>query len=94
MDYQIREARIKDLSQILSIYRDAGIDAWGSLNFKDACKLYRKMKGYPYYRVYLAESNGRIRGTFALLIMDNLANGGMPSGIVEDVAVEIGRAHV
>ena len=29
----------------------------------------------------------RDRRTFALLIMDNLANGGMPSGIVEDVAV-------
>ena len=87
MDYRIREARIEDLSQVLSIYRDAGIDTRGSLTLKDARKLYKKMKGYPYYRVYLAESNGLVCGTFALLIMDNLANGGVPSGVVEDVAV-------
>ena len=30
---------------------------------------------------------GEIVGTFALLIMDNLAHKGTPSGIVEDVAV-------
>jgi GNAT superfamily N-acetyltransferase len=87
LDYRIREARVKDLSQILSIYREAGIDIWGSLTLKDARKVYKKMKGYPNYKVYLAESDGVILGTFALLIMDNLANGGIPSGVVEDVAV-------
>lgn len=87
LDYRIREARIKDLGQILSIYRDAGIDIWGSLTLKDVRKIYKKMKSYPNYKVYLAESDGVIRGTFALLIMDNLANGGIPSGIIEDVAV-------
>jgi len=87
VDWNIREARIKDLAQVLFLYRDAGIDIHGSLTLKDARKLYQKMKGYPHYRVYVAERKGRVGGTFALLIMDNLANGGIPSGIVEDVAI-------
>ena len=35
----------------------------------------------------MAEKEGEIIGTFALLIMDNLAHQGTPSGVVEDVAV-------
>lgn len=45
------------------------------------------MSSNPNYGVYIAEVDGQISGTFALSIMDNLANGGMPSGVVEDVAV-------
>lgn len=36
----------------------------------------------------MAEKERVIVGTFALLIMDNLAHQGMPSAIVEDVAVQ------
>jgi GNAT superfamily N-acetyltransferase len=45
------------------------------------------MRKYPNYKLYIAEYDGHVLGTFALLIMDNLANAGTPSGIVEDVAV-------
>ena len=38
----------------------------------------------------MAELNGEIVGTFALLIMDNLAHLGAPSGVVEDVVVAAG----
>ena len=87
MDYYVREADVNDLGQILSIYQDAGINTLGSLTLSEAQVAYKKMKSYPSYSVYVAESNGHICGTFALLVMDNLANGGTPSGIVEDVAV-------
>jgi GNAT superfamily N-acetyltransferase len=49
--------------------------------------MHAKMAQYPNYHVFVAEQDGEVVGTFALLIMDNLANGGVPSGIVEDVAV-------
>jgi len=42
---------------------------------------------YPNYRVFVAEFNGAIAGTYELLIMDNLAKRGRKSAIVEDVAV-------
>jgi GNAT superfamily N-acetyltransferase len=45
------------------------------------------MRRYPDYRVYVAELDDRIVGTYALLVMDNLAHRGARSGIVEDVGV-------
>ncbi len=63
-----------------------------------ACIL-RRFDRYPDYALYVAEADGRIVGSFALLIMDNLGHLGAPSTIVEDVVVDpaqqgqgIGRA--
>ena len=49
------------------------------------------MHTYPDYRMYVALLDGSIVGTFALLIMDNLAHLGAPSGVVEDVVVRSDR---
>lgn len=87
MDLAIREATESDLPQILFVYRDSGLERRRSLELQEARILFKKMSSYPCYRVYVAEAESRIVGTFALLIMDNLLNGGAPSGIVEDVAV-------
>ena len=40
------------------------------------------------YKLYVAEQDRQIVGTFALLIMDNLGHLGAPSAIVEDVVVD------
>ncbi|MGO9410088.1 MAG: N-acetyltransferase family protein [Spirochaetia bacterium] len=87
MDVGIRKAAENDLEQILAIYRDAGIETHGRQSLESARGAFRRMASYPSYSVYVAEVDGSVEGTFALLIMDNLANGGLPSGIVEDVAV-------
>ena len=87
MDYCLREAKSEDLSGVLAVYRDAGLESRGGLALDEAQAVFAKMKGYPNYKVYVAECDGLIVGTFALLVMDNLANSGRPSGIVEDVAV-------
>jgi len=87
MDVRIREAAEGDLEQILAIYRDAGIETRGKQSLESARAVFMRMATYPSYKVYVAEVDGRVAGTFALLIMDNLANGGLPSGVIEDVAV-------
>lgn len=87
MDIRIRKARGADLEQILGVYREAGLETRGSLSLQTAYGVLEKMSSYPSYSLYVAEVDGKICGTFALLIMDNLANGGAPSGVVEDVAV-------
>jgi GNAT superfamily N-acetyltransferase len=87
MSMTIRIAEEGDLPQVLSVYRDAGIDGEEGLALPEARLLFRKMSTYPSYRVYVAVVEGRILGSFALAIMDNLAHGGAPSGLVEDVAV-------
>jgi GNAT superfamily N-acetyltransferase len=50
-----------------------------------------RMAEYPDYAVFVAEEDGAIVGTFALLVMDNLGHGGAPEGIVENVVVEASR---
>jgi len=87
VNIHIREAKLADLEDVLRVYKDAGLETRGSLSIQTARGIFEKMTTYPSYRVHIAEVDGIICGTFALLIMDNLANGGMPSGIVEDVAV-------
>ena len=87
MSVEVREAAAGDIQQVLAVYKAAGLATSGQLNIEEAIAVYAKMAQYPNYHVFLAEQDGEVVGTFALLIMDNLANGGVPSGIVEDVAV-------
>jgi len=87
MNETVRAASKSDLSGILDVYRQAGMSPAGTLPVQAAEAIFARMETYPEYRVYVAERDGRIVATFALLIMDNLANMGKPSAIVEDVAV-------
>jgi GNAT superfamily N-acetyltransferase len=52
---------------------------------------FARIAAYPDYAVYLAEEEGVPVGTFSLLVMDNLAHGGAPEGVVENVVVAEGR---
>ena len=83
---QIRKAGLKDLPAVLSVYAGA-LNEDQSLTAAEAGRIFKRMKSYPDYHVYVAVENRQVVGTFALLIMDNLAKLGTPSGIVEDVAV-------
>ena len=86
MNITIKEASIQDLSAILNLY-SLVLDKGNILTIEQAEILFKKMQTYPNYKVYVAENEEHIVGTFALLIMDNLAHQGTPSGVVEDVAV-------
>ena len=81
-----RVASRQDLPAILDLYARA-LDG-RALPVTEAEKLFERIRHYPDYQLYLAEYDGRLAGTFALLIMDNLGECGTPSGIVEDVVVE------
>ena len=86
MEVSIREASVRDLERILSLYHEVcRIDTVEGMSFEKATGIYTKMQTYPDYKVYVAETGGVVAGTFALLVTDNLAHEGTPSGIVEDV---------
>ena len=87
MEVRIREATVSDIQKVLSVYASAGIDNANEGKLPVAEKTFEKMGLYPSYKVYVAESDNEVIGTFELLVMDNLAHGGAPSGVVEDVAV-------
>lgn len=85
MDLNIREATRADLPALLDLYHE--LDGGETLSLTKAEQLFARIRSYPDYRLYVATIEQSIVGTFALLIMDKLAHGGAPSGIVEDVVV-------
>ena len=87
IEVAIREAEEADLPAILSVYRRASLDSARTLPLDEAHVVFQRIKTYPDYKILVATHDSAVVGTFALLIMDNLVNGGLPSGVVEDVAV-------
>lgn len=82
---RIRPVAETDLPSILALYREVGDRDVVPLD--RARVILERMRSYPDYDVYVAVSGGEVVGTFALLIMDNLAHLAAPSGVVEDVVV-------
>jgi N-acetylglutamate synthase-like GNAT family acetyltransferase len=83
----IRKATKNDLPDILNLYVQVGFDDQETLHLPSAERIFEQMHHYPCYDVYVAIRDEKVIGTFALLIMDNLAHHGASSGVVEDVAV-------
>ncbi len=84
---EIRKAGRDDLESILAIYAEPDIDNGNVLDVRRAAEMLDQMKRYPDYALYVARMDGQVVGSFALLIMDNLAHTGAPSAVVEDVVV-------
>lgn len=84
----IRPAVPEDLPGVLALYAQPEIDDGNVLSLDEAARLHAKFARYPDYTLYVAETDDRVVGSFALLIMDNLGHLGMPSAIVEDVVVD------
>jgi len=83
----VREATEADLPAILAIYAQPDLDDGDVMSLDEARAWLRRIAVYPDYKLHVAELDGRVVGTFALLVMDNLAHRGAKSGIVEDVGV-------
>lgn len=84
----IRPAQRPDLPAVLALYAQPDLDNGDVLPIAEAEHLYARFARYPDYTLYVAEFEGRVVGSFALLIMDNLGHLGAPSAIVEDVVVD------
>jgi len=83
----IREAGEEDLAAILRAYEQSGIGGGVSFTPEEARRQFARFRQYPSYRFFVAETDGTIAGTYALIILDNLAKRGARAGVVEDVAV-------
>lgn len=83
----VREAERGDLPGVLALYAQPDLDDGVVLPLYDAERIFARFARYPDYTLYVAEQDGRIVGSFALLIMDNLGHLGAPSAVVEDVVV-------
>lgn len=91
MSLQIRRAMESDLPGILRMYGQLELRDGAVLSVEAAAQVLRRIETYPDYHVFVATAGGALVGTFALLIMDNLAHLGAPSAVVEDVCVDEGQ---
>jgi GNAT superfamily N-acetyltransferase len=91
MGLQMRQATAADLPSVLALYAQPAMDNGNVMTIAQAEPLFAQFSQYPNYRLFVACENDAIVGTFALLVMHNLAHQGTPSAIVEDVVVS--EAH-
>lgn len=102
MSLLIREATEGDLPAVLALYAQPDMDDGQVLALDEAQLLLAQFRQYPSYRLWVAcmndnesdnnaVSGAEVVGTYALLIMHNLAHRGTPSAIVEDVVVSPDR---
>ena len=84
----IRQASEADLDDVLTLYLQSGLDS-KVLEPAQARALFRRFGDYPSYRLFVAceAQGGAVVGSYALLVMHNLAHSGTPSAIAEDVVV-------
>lgn len=87
MSVRVRQATAADLPSVLAMYAQPDMDNGQVLAIKEAEELLAQFSHYPNYRLFVACDANRVVGTFALLVMHNLAHQGTPSAIVEDVVV-------
>ena len=84
---EIHEATEADLADLLRAYRDSGIDSGPAFTVDEAREQFARFRLYPSYRFFVAAVDGVFAGTYALIVLDNLAKRGAKAGVVEDVAV-------
>lgn len=94
MSLHIRQATPQDLPQILQLYAQPAMDNGKVLSLQAAEQHLADFSLYPNYRLFVAcqplidaTLGHEVIGTYALLVMHNLAHQGTPSAIVEDVVV-------
>lgn len=83
----VRPAAADDIPYVLALYVQPGMDDT-ALPLGEAKAIFDRMALYPDYTLMVAEEKGRVIGTFALLVMDNLGHLGAKSAVVEDVVVD------
>jgi GNAT superfamily N-acetyltransferase len=88
---EVRKASAADIAAVLALYAQPDLDDGNVLTVDQGVALFERFARYPDYTLYVAEQDGEIVGSFALLVMDNLGHLGSPSGIVEDVVVAPAR---
>ncbi|BCA96350.1 hypothetical protein TUM19329_27110 [Legionella antarctica] len=89
MLFIIKEATLEDLATVLTFNSQANINKETELSIDTAVQLFKQMKSYPDYTLFIIMEENRIVGSFSLLIMDNLAHQGTPSGIIDNLAIDV-----
>ena len=63
----IREATEQDIPAILRLYCEAKIDGEAGFNVEEATAHFASLSRYPYFKVFVALSDGIVAGTYELV---------------------------
>lgn len=87
-DLEIRLARSADLPRLLSLYESLQVGPEQAVSLGDAQSRLFQLQSNPAYRLYVAELDRRIVGTFSMTFVPGLPHGARDSCVVEDVVVD------
>ena len=87
---QVRDARPEDLNRLLELYSWLEGPYAGAkvLTDTEAGDLFTRILLDPNQQTLIAEDSGRVVGTLVVAILPNLAHGGAPYAVVENVVVD------
>lgn len=87
MDLAIRAAGLADIPQLLALYKLLDIEPEPEMPIEQARQRFLDLALHPGHRIYVAEFEQKIVGTFALIFVGGLSHGARDACIVEDVVV-------
>ena len=86
-DLAIRPAGLSDLAQLLSLYKQLDIEPKPEMPIEQARERFLDLATNSGHRIYVAEFERKVVGTFALIFVGGIPHGARDSCIVEDVVV-------
>ena len=87
IDLAIRRAGLADVPQLLALYKLLDIEPEPEMPIQQASQRFLDLALDPRHRIYVAEFEQKIVGTFALIFVGGISHGARDSCIVEDVVV-------
>ena len=88
MDLSIRTARLADVPRLLSLYKLLEVLPEPVVPIESAQARFRDLVSNPLHRLYVAELDQQIVGTFSMIFVPGISHSARDSCVVEDVVVE------
>lgn len=85
----IRECSEADLPVLHELYRQLHEGEKPNPSLEVLHEGFMAMLTFPGCRVYVAEGEGQVMGTFTLYILPNLTQGCRPAAIIENIVVDV-----
>lgn len=83
----IREAQLADMPAVMQLIGQADMSPDNELSDEQVEELYHQIDGTPFHRLYVAELDAEIVGTFALIVVQQLSHNAARSVVIEDIVV-------
>lgn len=87
----LRKIAEADLPELLLLYAQPSFNNGRIVTLGEARAIFARFADYPDYGIYFAQADGEVVGSFALMLIDNIAHWGTPTAMIENVVVREDR---